>query len=138
MQLIKFFGVLSAAASAMGATVAYDQGYDDASRSLTTVACSDGPNGLITRYGWQTQGQIPRFPHIGAAAAVGGWNSPGCGTCWQLTYAGRTVFVLAVDKAGSGFNIGLQAMNELTGGQAVQLGRVDATATQVGVGSCGL
>ena len=55
--------------------MAYDTGYDDGSRSLTAVSCSDGQNGLITRYGWQTQGQIPKFPYIGAAAAVEGWNS---------------------------------------------------------------
>lgn len=56
-------------------TVAYDTGYDDASRSMTAVSCSDGANGLITRYGWQTQGAVAGFPYIGAAAAVSGWNS---------------------------------------------------------------
>ena len=55
--------------------MAYDTGYDDGSRSLEFLACSNGQNGLITRYGWQTQGQIPRFPYIGAAAAVERWDS---------------------------------------------------------------
>lgn len=56
--------------------VSYDTGYDDRSRSLNVVACSDGSNGLITRYGWQTQGSIPRFPYIGGYEGVAGWNSP--------------------------------------------------------------
>jgi hypothetical protein len=105
---------------------------------MSMVACSDGDNGLTTRYGWQTQGQIPRFPYIGAAAAVTGWNSAGCGTCWTLSRNGRSVTVLAVDHAGAGFNLALAAMNDLTNGQAVALGRVDATAVQVDPKLCGL
>ncbi|KAK5636258.1 hypothetical protein RRF57_011970 [Xylaria bambusicola] len=121
-----------------GILVSYDQGYDDAGRSMTAVACSDGTNGLITRYGWNTQGQIPRFPNIGGAAVIAGWNSAQCGTCWQLTYNGRSVNVLAIDHAGAGFNIALAAMNTLTNNQAIALGRVEATATQVNVNQCGL
>ncbi|RYP77842.1 hypothetical protein DL771_000939 [Monosporascus sp. 5C6A] len=138
MQISQLLQFLSLTAAASAVTVAYDTGYDNAGRSLDAVACSDGPNGLKTRFGWQTQGQIPRFPNIGAAAAVGGWNSPNCGTCWRLSYGGRSVNVLAVDHAGAGFNIGLSAMNRLTGGQAVQLGRVEASATQVAARECGL
>ena len=33
-------------------TVSYDVGYDDGNRPLTSVACSDGTNGLIWRYNW--------------------------------------------------------------------------------------
>ncbi|KAI8953346.1 EC5 protein [Xylaria longipes] len=138
MQLSNIFGFLTLAVATLADTVAYDQGYDDAGRSLTAVACSDGVNGLMTRYGWQTQGQIPRFPYIGAVAAVAGWNSAACGTCWQLKYNGRTINVLAVDHAGAGFNIALKAMNDLTNGQAVALGRVDATAVQVATSACGI
>ncbi|KAI1358695.1 eliciting plant response-like protein [Xylaria arbuscula] len=138
MQLSNLLSLLSLTSIASAVTVAYDQGYDDAGRSMTAVACSDGVNGLTTRYGWTTQGQIPRFPNIGAAVAVAGWNSPSCGTCWKLTYNGRSVNVLAVDHAGAGFNIALTAMNTLTNGQAVALGRVEATAVQVAVSNCGL
>lgn len=42
---------------------------------MTAVSCSDGTNGLITRYGYQTQGAIPNFPHVGGAAQIAGWNS---------------------------------------------------------------
>ena len=54
--------------------VSYDTGYDDPTRSLTTVSCSDGVNGLITKYGWQTQGDVHRFPLIGGKAPIS-WNS---------------------------------------------------------------
>ncbi|EIN07918.1 eliciting plant response-like protein [Punctularia strigosozonata HHB-11173 SS5] len=129
---------LSAAASAI--TVSYDNAYDNASGSLTTVACSDGANGLITRYGFQTFGDIPVFPHIGGAAVVPGWNSAECGTCWQLTYAGtgKSINVLVVDHTDTGFNVAQEALDELTNGNAVAFGRIDATATQVAVTQCGL
>nr|ABE73692.1 eliciting plant response-like protein [Trichoderma atroviride] len=138
MQFSNLFKLALFTAAVSADTVSYDTGYDDASRSLTVVSCSDGANGLITRYHWQTQGQIPRFPYIGGVQAVAGWNSPSCGTCWKLTYSGKTIYVLAVDHSAAGFNIGLDAMNALTNGNAVQYGRVDATASQVAVSNCGL
>ncbi|ROV88629.1 hypothetical protein VMCG_10319 [Cytospora schulzeri] len=134
----KIISTLFLAAAATAVTVSYDTGYDDASRSLTAVSCSDGTNGLITKYGYSTQGSLPDFPYVGGADVIAGWNSASCGTCWQLTYGGRTINVLAIDHAASGFNLAEAAMNELTNGQAVALGRVDATAVQVAVSECGL
>ena len=138
---MKVFAVISSlalfATSALGVTVSFDTMYDNGGQSLATVSYSDGPNGLLTR-GFSTFGSLPGFPNIGGAAAVGGWNSPNCGTCWRLTYQGRSINVLAIDHAGAGFNIALTAMNTLTNGQAVNLGRIDATATQVAASNCGL
>ncbi|OHE97513.1 cerato-platanin [Colletotrichum orchidophilum] len=138
MQFSNLVTLLSSVAAATAVSVSYDTGYDDGSRSLDAVSCSDGANGLITRYGWQNQGQIAKFPYIGGADAIAGWNSASCGTCWQLTYNGRSINVLAIDHAGSGFNLALGALNDLTNGQAAQLGRIDAQATQVGLNACGL
>lgn len=117
--------------------VAYDETYDNSSQSLSTTSCSDGTNGLLTK-GYTTFGSLPDFPYIGAAAAVTGWNSDACGTCWQLTYNGNTINVLAVDHAGDGFNLSLEALNVLTDYQAQSLGHVTATATQVDSSVCGL
>ncbi|KAL7621446.1 hypothetical protein AAE478_008768 [Parahypoxylon ruwenzoriense] len=137
MQFSKLAQLLSFVAASSATTVSYDTGYDDASRSLTAVSCSDGVNGLIPRYGWQTQGDIPTR-YIGGADVIAGWNSPSCGTCWELTYNGRSINVLAIDHAAAGFNIALDAMNALTNGQAVALGRVDATSRQVALSACGI
>ncbi|ODA80660.1 hypothetical protein RJ55_03619 [Drechmeria coniospora] len=138
MHFSPIFGAIALATAASAVTVSYDPGYDIRSRDLTAVSCSDGVNGLITRKGWRRQGDIPKFPYIGGAAAVGGWNSPNCGTCWKLDYAGKSITVLAIDHAGAGFNIALEAMNALTNGQAQQLGRVDAQATQIDAANCGM
>lgn len=55
---MKFIGAVLFAAAATATTVSYDVGYDEAGRAMTAVACSDGPNGLITK-GYSTQGSIP-------------------------------------------------------------------------------
>jgi hypothetical protein len=50
MKLTAIISFLAAATTSVAATetVSYDPGYDQASRSMTAVACSDGTNGLIT------------------------------------------------------------------------------------------
>lgn len=128
--------------TAVAVTLAYDTVYDGASTSLDVVACSDGTNGLESK-GYTTLGSLPNFPHIGAASAVADWNSPNCGTCWQVTYTNstnvaKTINILAVDHADAGFVLSKAAMNELTNGQAVKLGRIDVASKQVAASVCGL
>ncbi|KAI0806851.1 Cerato-platanin [Fomes fomentarius] len=138
MQLTRIvFALAALASSALAVTVSYDETYDNKAGSLTTVACSDGENGLIHK-GFDTFGSLPQFPNIGGAAAVEGWNSEQCGSCWQLTYKGKSINVLAVDHTDAGFNIALEAMNTLTNNQGKFLGRIDATAKQVDASQCGL
>ena len=52
--------LLAAASTSLAATVSvsYDETYDNASASLTSVACSDGTNGLITK-GFSSFGSLP-------------------------------------------------------------------------------
>ncbi|EDR11168.1 cerato-platanin-related secreted protein [Laccaria bicolor S238N-H82] len=142
MKYLSSLLVFAATCLAQTFQVSYDTKYDDGSTSLATVACSDGTNGLLTK-GFTTFGSLPKFPYIGGSFAIAGYNSPDCGTCWELTYnngAGvvKSINVLAIDVAKPGFNIGLVAMNNLTGGQAVHLGRVQATVKQVNASICGL
>jgi hypothetical protein len=53
-----------------------------------------------------------------------------------LTYNGKTINVLAIDHTATGFNIAQKALDDLTGGNAVQFGRVDAQYTQVATSNC--
>ncbi|KAM5352572.1 hypothetical protein ACJ41O_005294 [Fusarium nematophilum] len=138
---MKFSGLLSAltfATAASATTVSYDTGYDNKARSMTAVSCSDGANGMMTRYGWKTQGDAPKGIYVGGNHAIAGWNSPSCGLCYRLEYKGKKIHVIGIDHAGSGFNIGLDALNALTNGQAVKLGRVDAKVFKTDVKNCGL
>ena len=90
------------------------------------------------RIDFPTFGSLPNFPFIGGAAAVAGFNSPECGSCWELTYNGTSINVLAIDHADSGFNIALGAFNVLTDGNGVSVGRINAQAQQVDPSQCGL
>ena len=110
--------------------------YDNPSASLNTVACSDGANGLITK-GFSTFNSILAFPGVGGVFAVKNWNSTACGSCWQLTFQGNSIFVAAIDTISDGFDISLKAMNSLTNGQAQQLGSIDAQVVQVDRKNCG-
>ena len=125
-------------AQASTVSVSYDSIYDNASGSTSTIACSDGANGLITKYGYSTFGAIPSFPRIGGSSTIPSWNAATCGQCYAISYKGKTINVLAIDTAPSGFNMAHAAMDKLTGGQATQLGRVTANIKKVGVSKCGL
>jgi hypothetical protein len=137
MQFSTFTNLFTLISVASAITVSYDTGYDDGSRSLTAVSCSDGANGLMTK-GFTTQSSLPTFPRIGGASTIAGWNSASCGTCYSLTYNGNTINILAMDHAAEGFNIAQEALDQLTGGQAVALGRIDAQWAQVDSSACGL
>ncbi|KAI9459722.1 Cerato-platanin [Lactarius psammicola] len=117
--------------------VRFNTFYDNPQTSLNNVACSDGANGLVTK-GFPTFGSLPSFPGIGGVSAVKGWNSPQCGSCWQLTYGGNSIYITAIDTISAGFDISLKAMNILTNGQAQSLDVIDAQATQVPNSKCGL
>ncbi|OAX36006.1 eliciting plant response-like protein [Rhizopogon vinicolor AM-OR11-026] len=133
------FSIVAMALSVLAQTesLSYDTTYDDSTLSLDYVACSDGPNGLITK-GYTTLGSLPDFPYVGGAYTVTGWDSAYCGTCYNVTYGETTIAVLAVDTASEGFNLSEEAMNALTDGEAVFLGRVDVTAVEVDASVCGL
>lgn len=102
---------------------------------MSVTSCSDGPNGLADKF--PTQGDLPKFPYIGGVPAIGGWGSDQCGSCWKLTYEGRSINVLGIDKA-DGYNIAFAAMDDLTDGNAEFLGRVEATAEPAPASACGM
>jgi len=115
--------------------VRFNTFYDNPSTSLNNVACSNGDNGLVTK-GFPTFGSLPSFPGIGGVSAVKGWNSPECGSCWELTYGANSIYITAVDTISDGFDISLAAMNLLTNGQGQSLDSINAQATQVAESFC--
>ncbi|KAI0786697.1 immunomodulatory protein [Abortiporus biennis] len=117
--------------------VTYDPVYDKKTTSLSSVACSNGKHGLLTK-GYKTLGALKAFPMLGGASAVSGWNDPDCGSCWEITYKNKTITVLAVDHCDDGFNLSEAALNKLTNGKAVEKGYVKATAKKVDAKQCGL
>lgn len=138
-----------AALSAVGAhageagTASWDSVYDNSAQSTLTLACSDGVNGLYTK-GYPTLGSIPKFPFVGAAPTIPGWNSPNCGKCYKIysTAGGvaRTIYVTGVDTSRSSGNFVLSkaALNVLTNNQAEALGRVAISWAEASKSSCGM
>jgi len=126
--------VLAFSAFAFADQVSFDQTYDDAGASTNIVACSN----LTPQF--PTFGSFPTFPNIGGASVISGFGSPDCGTCWKLTDndTGKTIVVTAIDHAGDGFNLSLEALNTLTNGNAVNQGVAQVTAVQVDASECGL
>lgn len=61
-----------------------------------------------------------------------------CGQCYEVTYNGNTIHIIAIDHTLNGLNLSKAALNTLTGGRAEEVGRVDATVTRVDSGVCGL
>ncbi|EIW85572.1 Cerato-platanin [Coniophora puteana RWD-64-598 SS2] len=120
-------------------SVSYDNTYDSGSGSMSTVACSDGSNGLASK--WPTFANVPNFPNVAGVPAITGWNSAACGSCWELSYAAgdinATVYVTGVDVGRDGFVLSEATMNNLTDGNAEAFGRISATATQVDSSNCG-
>jgi hypothetical protein len=114
----------------------FDPTYDNKFGSMNTVACSNGANGLSARF--PTFGDVPSFPFIGGAFDVV-WNSPNCGGCWTLTNpaTGTSINFVAVDAAGTGFNIAQEAFVQLNGGQ-IGKGALDVIASKVAPSVCGL
>lgn len=135
--------ILSPLASAATGSAAWDTVYDSASTSTLSLACSDGVYGLYSKY--PTLGSVPKFPMVGAAPTIPGWNSPNCGKCFSIsaTVGGtaRTIYIIGVDTSRSttDFVLSQSALNTLTGGNAVALGRVPVTWSQLASGkNCGL
>lgn len=117
-------------------TVSYDDVYDNAKLPTSSLACSDGTNGLATK-GYKTIGALPSFPYVGGTPTIAAWNSAKCGTCWRLTYGTRNVTFTGIDKAKT-INVSKAALDKLTGNQAEMLGTVEAEYQQVANADCGL
>ena len=84
---------------------------------LTSVACSDGVNGLITR--WKYINLQELFPYV-TAASFASWNSVRCGECIEISKNQRSIYVTVIDKCQSlssntHFDLSNEAFIELLG-----------------------
>lgn len=141
------------------AHVTADGSYDDPNTSLDIVACSNGPNGLLTKgtylplhndahltlstscpslcTGYFRLGDLPTFPNIGGYQNAT-WGSPLCGTCWRLNFNQNSLDVLVVDYTVSGFNLAWPAFESLTSSTGGLLPEVEVTYQQVPLDFCGM
>lgn len=118
--------ILKATATGYASYHLYSPGF-----SLLQCACSDGVNGLITR--WQINDLQSLYPYVSAFSMVQ-WNSPNCGKCIRLENPnnGRVIYVTAIDYCGpppggydAHFDLSPDAFSELFGGTGQGIGSVE-------------
>ena len=79
MRFTSIIALLATPFAISAARVSWASVYDPGTQSLSTMACSDGSNGLLTK-GYNFLGDLPTFPNIGGCSMVTSWNSPNCGS----------------------------------------------------------
>ena len=96
---------------------------------MTTVACSDGANGLIS---WGYSTLQPMFPYVAAWDKLK-WNDVKCGTCISLTFNSKTIHFTALDQCGgpsngtdTHFDISKEAFYEIFGQAGIDKGSMIA------------
>ena len=110
--------------------------YDDPEGSMDTVACSNGENGLGTKY--KTFGSIPSYPFIGGVYYdIPGSSSPNCGSCWIITNpaTGLSIQMTSIDSSDVGFDLTTQAFSDLTNGD-LTVQEIDVVAKKLSASPC--
>lgn len=124
-----------AANSTETTTATFDTAYDDSTLSLSTVSCSNGENGLVTK-GYNTIGDLPT-QDVAGSLTIKGWNDANCGACYSLSYKNETVYVVAIDAAIGEFNVALKVLDKLTHGHGQEFGSVTVDYEEVDGSKCG-
>ncbi|KAI6147100.1 Cerato-platanin-domain-containing protein [Pisolithus tinctorius] len=133
------FAIARATSAQTTALVTYSDDYELSNTSLSTVACSNGANGLITK-GYTDLGSLPNYPNVTGIPNLT-WNSTRCGTCWELAHqfpngSINTVLVTAIDAAAT-FDLSPQTFSYLAGISGYEAGKVTANVTQLDASACG-
>lgn len=109
------------------------------STPLTSVACSDGANGIIK---WGYKDLSPMYPYV-TAWQEAAWNSPKCGDCIQITYRDKVVHVTVIDQCGhsdragtSHFDLAKDAFVALFGQDGINKGTMEANFTLAASAKC--
>jgi hypothetical protein len=130
ISTITSFVALFAVTSAIH--VRQDSKYDNPKALLSSTAC-----GVLAKK-YHTFDSLKSFPFIAAAQATIPQGDSDvisnpkntCGTCWQISYQGKSVFVEVVDHIAAGFSLSSKAMTMLSGGV------LDAQVTTVDMSYC--
>ncbi|TPX72643.1 hypothetical protein SpCBS45565_g00403 [Spizellomyces sp. 'palustris'] len=111
-----------------------------ADQSTSTVACSDGANGLQQK-GHNNLSKL--YPYVMAASFIQ-WNNPQCGQCIRVTNvaSGKSVQMTVIDGCGpiagynTHFDMAPEAFNEIDNGAGYRDGHMVVTYEKVGDSPC--
>jgi hypothetical protein len=140
MQLTAVLTSLIALATAVSASpaprglieynVRYDATYDNPDGLISGVACSN-----LGAQGYVHFKDLPSFPNL-AAWQDATYNSPDCGSCWNVTHNGNGVLVTVIDHSGDGFNVA-ESTFKLLNDNDLGPGSFAGYAFQVPASECG-
>ncbi|KAF3159517.1 hypothetical protein TWF106_006642 [Orbilia oligospora] len=106
-----FYTLLLLVACASASVLKYDPNYSYSKNlPLTSFACSDGSNGLITRFKGtvnnlsQLRTKLKPGVQVAAHKFVTSWNSPSCGACFRARNPQTNLWFnfIAIDVARDG------------------------------------
>ncbi|KAJ7577468.1 SnodProt1 [Mycena floridula] len=146
MRLFCSISLFIASTVATLASMSYDDTYGSPAASLSSVACSDGKYGLLSRF--PTFGSLPTYPNVGGISHIEQWDSQNCGSCWEIRCGQKKIYFSGIDSAGeTPGNLDLGTVNivvtswmmdECTSGMAKELGVLEVEYVQVERSFCGL
>ncbi|KAJ6260451.1 hypothetical protein Dda_4677 [Drechslerella dactyloides] len=144
VRILNYVSLLAAAVSAT--SVSWDPVYDNAGQSLATVACSDGANGLLTKFPdvktlGDLKGKLKPNVYPAGVSEITGWNNPSCGKCFRLKYKSRVggdkqIFLVAVDTAPLGANVPPTGFNNISPTGNTAPGRLEVVVYPAGPSDC--
>lgn len=107
-------------------------------QNTNEVACSDGLNGLQTKYNLFDITTL--YPMVGAFSDAP-WNSTNCGGCYRLSSGASTVDITAIDycekkDGGPHFDLSAIAFSQLLGDKGVQDGSGYASWKKISNSPC--
>jgi hypothetical protein len=120
----------------------YNREYDYAQNTaLTLFSCSDGANGLMTRYGvnnlQQLRNKLQPNTYVGASPAVTGWNDPNCGRCFRATNpSNNKALNFVVIERNSGVVTGEEGFRLLSPSGTISEGTLTVNVAELPSQSC--
>ncbi|KAF8511281.1 Cerato-platanin [Hysterangium stoloniferum] len=132
--MMVFFRTLILALSVAAVRITYNPVYDNGTFPVNATSCA-GAKGVSK---FTTFDSIPSFARIAAANVVSGINKEYCGSCWAVLSEGNIIYVTVVDRASAGWTISEAALNDLTNGEAAEVGVIEGTVQEVRAKYCGL
>jgi len=138
LRFITYLILFVAAVSA--STLKWDNNYNKNSNlPLTSFACSDGANGLITKFNdpslttTKLSGKLRPGVFLAASPLIPSWNSPNCGKCYRVRSGTKWFLFVAIDVATPAIVSGQDAFSTLASPNA---GYITVYQTELPLTSC--
>ncbi|VDB85647.1 unnamed protein product [Peniophora sp. CBMAI 1063] len=127
---MKFIATALTLATVAAATnVRFDPVYNTVGESTDVVACSN----LADKF--PTLDSFPTFPSVGGSQVITSFADADCGTCFSITFNGKSQFFTAIDVAKDGVVTSQTSFSQLAN---INNGVINASVVKVAGSHCGM